>query len=65
MDNDAYNALVEECANQVPSNWLDPLLTGTDAPRPPLNEPSVERLLRGVAARIRAMKVQVTAGDRG
>lgn len=56
MDDEAYNSLVEECANCVPSNWLDSLLTGDDAPKPPLDGPAIERLLKGVAARIRALK---------
>jgi hypothetical protein len=57
MDDDAYNSLVEDCANCVPTNWLDPLLTGAAAPKPPLDEPAVERLLLGVAHRIRALKI--------
>jgi hypothetical protein len=56
MDNDAYNSLIEECAKCVPSNWLDPLLTGSEAPKPPLDCFGIERLLQGVTARIRAMK---------
>lgn len=63
MKDEAYNALVEECAQQVPSNWLDPLLTGKDAPKCPLDEPAVERLLKGITARIRAMKIAVTSGE--
>jgi hypothetical protein len=56
MDDDAYNSLVEDCASCVPTNWLDPLLTGDGVPRPPLDGPAIERLLHGVAARIRALK---------
>jgi hypothetical protein len=56
MTPDAYNSLVEDCASCVPTNWLDPLLTGDGAPKLPLDEPAVERLLRGVAERIRALK---------
>lgn len=57
MNNDACNDLVEQCAAAVPSNWCDHLLSGRDAPKLPLDGPAVERLLRGVAARIREMKV--------
>ena len=57
MDDDAYNSLVEDCASCVPANWLDPLLSGNDAPPMPLDCPKVERLLRGVAERIRALKI--------
>jgi hypothetical protein len=56
MDDDTYNSLVEDCASCVPTSWLDPLLTGAGTPKLPLDEPSVERLLRGVAERIRALK---------
>jgi hypothetical protein len=41
------------CANLVPTNWLDPLLTGKDAPKLPLGGREVEALLRGIQDRIR------------
>ncbi len=44
----------ERCANLVPTNWCDPLLTGKDAPSVPLDCPGVERLLRGIQDRIRS-----------
>jgi hypothetical protein len=43
----------ERCAKLVPTNWLDPLLTGDGVARPPLGERAVEALLRGIQARIR------------
>ncbi len=38
----------------VPTNWLDPLLTGPDAVigKPPYGCPDIERLLRAVRDRI-------------
>lgn len=49
-------AIAEErarCANLVPTNWCDPLLTGPEAAKLPLNEHGVEKLLRGIQDRIR------------
>ena len=46
----------ERCANLVPTNWCDPLLTGDGAARPPLNERDIEALLRGIQDRIRKGK---------
>lgn len=43
----------ERCAKLVPTNWCDPLLTGKDAPKHPLDNRGVEALLRGVQDRIR------------
>ncbi len=48
-------ATVEACAKCVPTNWCDPLLTGPGAPKGPLGNREVERLLRGVQDRIRAL----------
>ena len=49
-------AVVEECAKQVPTNWLDDLLTG---PRAAIKRGTdcrqIEALLRGVQDRIRAL----------
>lgn len=42
----------ERCAKLIPTNWCDPLLTGKDAPKE-FDCPSVEKLLRGIQARIR------------
>ncbi len=57
MNNDAYNALVEECAQCVPTNWLDPLLSGPDKVVPDgTDNRVVEAILKAVAARIRAMR---------
>lgn len=41
------------CANLVPTTWLDPLLSGKDAPKLPLDGRGVEALLRGIQDRIR------------
>ena len=43
----------ERCAKLVPTNWCDPLLTGPDAPKHPLDSRGVEDLLRGIQDRIR------------
>lgn len=43
----------ERCAKLVPTNWLDPLLTGKDAQKPPFGERAIEALLRGIQDRIR------------
>lgn len=51
---DAVAAERERCANLVPTNWCDPLLTGPDAVRLPLDCPGVEKLLIGIQKRIRA-----------
>lgn len=41
----------------VPTNWCDSLLTGLGGiGKPPWNCPEVEKLLLGVAARIRAIR---------
>lgn len=50
------NAVIDECAKCVPTNWCDALLTGPDAPKCPLDNQGVERLLRGVQDRIHALK---------
>jgi hypothetical protein len=43
----------ERCAELVPTNWCDSLLTGKDAPKLPLGGREVEALLRGIQDRIR------------
>lgn len=50
------NAVIDECAKCVPTNWLDVLLTGPNAPKGPLDNRGVEQLLRGVQDRIRQLK---------
>ena len=42
----------KRCAALVPTTWLDPLLSGKDAPKLPLDERNVEALLRGIQDRI-------------
>lgn len=45
----------EQCANCVPTNWLDDLLSGPDAVigKPPYYSDHIEQLLRAVKERIR------------
>jgi hypothetical protein len=52
--------IIEDCAKCVPTNWCDSLLTGRDAPKPPLDNRAVEQLLRGIQDRIRALKAPVS-----
>ena len=47
---------LEDAARKVPTTWLDPLLTGPGATELPLDGPGVEKLCRGIAAAIRALK---------
>lgn len=51
-----FNAVVEQCAKAVPTNWVDPLLSGPSAPKGPLDNRGVEQLLRGIQDRIRGLK---------
>lgn len=44
----------ERCAKLVPTNWIDPLLSGQDAVKLPLDETGLEKLLLAVQKRIRA-----------
>lgn len=55
VHNDARDAVIEECAKVIPTNWLDPLLSG---PQKVGNLPAreTEALLRGIQDRIRALK---------
>lgn len=57
--------LKRELVDCVPSNWLDPLLTGAQAVMgsPPWGCPEVERLLRAIRARIEATCDGVDAQD--
>jgi hypothetical protein len=56
VDKVCRDYVIDECAKCVPTNWCDVLLTGPDAPKGPLDSRGVERLLRGVQDRIRALK---------
>jgi hypothetical protein len=47
--------IVQECAACVPSNWLDPLLSGPDKVAEFKDGPGVERLLCAITKRIRAL----------
>jgi hypothetical protein len=56
---------LEDIANEVPTTWLDPLLTGPGTPKLPLDGPAVEWLLR-VATRVRfRARSALTSGKRG
>ena len=58
---DVRNAVIEECAKQVPTTWLDPLLTGKTAVLPATgdwNGRHMEALLRGIQDRIRALAAE-------
>lgn len=51
---DARRKTIEECANCVPKNWCDPLLSGPNKVGDmPARE--TEALLRGIQDRIRAL----------
>lgn len=50
-----------EAIKCVPTNWLDNLLTGPDAPRGPLGNPDVERLLLGIINRMKARASAIRA----
>lgn len=56
VHDDARDAVIEECAKCIPTNWCDPLLTGPTAGKTPLDCRAVEQLLRGIQDRIRALK---------
>lgn len=47
--------VIEECTNCIPTNWSDHLLVGSGAARRPLDNRGVEKLLRGIQGRIRAL----------
>jgi hypothetical protein len=51
----AFAAIREECAKELPTSWLDPLLTGPKAVvgQPPYGCEDIERLCKAIAGRIR------------
>jgi hypothetical protein len=51
-------ATIEECARCVPTSWLDALLTGPNAIKPPIDESYIERLLLAIQTRIRALSTK-------
>ena len=57
------NLIIEECAKCVPMNWCDALLTGDKADPTPLTCRGVEKLLRGIQVRIRALKTADRKGE--
>lgn len=56
VDSACRNAIIDECANCVPTNWLDSLLTGPNKVIDKSPPREIEALLRGVQDRIRALK---------
>ena len=52
----AIPRITEEAAKCVPMNWCDALLTGPESVMVPLDCSGVERLLHGVAKRIRSVQ---------
>lgn len=48
------NATIKECSNQVPTTWLDNLLTGPNAVigKSPYDCPAIEALCKGIKERI-------------
>jgi len=49
-------AIIEQCARSVPTHWRDSLLSDPDAPKVPMDNRGVEKLLLGIRNRIRALK---------
>lgn len=49
---DVFESVVRLCADCVPTNWLDPLLTGPDKVADFKDGPAIERLLKAVRQRI-------------
>ena len=62
---DAVREALESAEKCVPTNWCDELLSGPKAPRGDLKAPDVERLLRGVIDRIRAVKAVLSPKPAG
>jgi hypothetical protein len=47
---------IAECVKKIPTNFLDPLLTGSDAViRAPYNNADIERLLNGIRERLESL----------
>ena len=54
-------ATIERCANEIPTSWCDPLLTGPDAViKGNITNPQVELLLTQLVKRIRALAPERT-----
>ena len=54
--------LIQDAAACVPTNWCDSLLTGPEGiGLPPYDCPKIERLLRGVQERIKALSTRAAA----
>lgn len=52
---ESNRALIEECAACVPTNWLDPLLSGPEKIADFKDGPAIERLLTAIRQRILAL----------
>lgn len=52
---EALSQVRKQATDKVPSNWLDPLLTGPEGiGPPPWNCPQIEKLLNGIKSRLLA-----------
>lgn len=56
VPNEVRDLIIDECAKAVPTNWVDPLLTGPKAVKIPSDCRDVEYLLRSIQDRILALK---------
>lgn len=56
----ALEERAEAAVQCIPTTWLDPLLSGIGVSRLPWRAPEIEKLLRGLGERIRAL-VAITA----
>lgn len=55
---DAWNLAITAAAASLPDNWCDSLLTGPKGIPIPAGCPDVEKLIRGIGARIKAMHAE-------
>lgn len=51
----AVRVVVEACAGEIPTNWVDPLLSGEASPNLPYDGLEIEALLRALRGRVRAL----------
>lgn len=59
-ESEIFNAALDKAIEQIPTNWLDPMLTGEEAVigNPPYCCSDIERVLHEVGKRIGALKVE-------
>lgn len=62
---ESNRALIRQCAECVPSNWLDPLLSGPDKVATFKDGPAVERLLYAIRTRILDLAQAESGGRNG